>query len=878
MKVSCIPGLGWIKPSKVSSCLALLFIVCGSSGAYAQEGGEAKSPIFTTPSRSTTIALTSDDNRLVVVNRQGDSVSIIEARDAAGSDSTKRLAEIDVGDDPRFVALTPDDQEAYVTNAADGTVSVIDLGTHKVTHTIDVGNEPRGIAITPNGASAFVALHTEGQVAVISTHSKQVINTVRTGGNPQAIVITNDGDNKDNDERVFSTLFFSQLIKVKKRPDGFDDAKQGVVRSFRVGDALSGGVHVAKHVLKPLANSGFAGDRRSFCLKTRQILQDQGDEKGMKTVFFPSGADGTGNGAAAIAKTDPPEIFCPDRNSTDASTTGPIAKTPQGVYPNALHAALIRGNDLFVPNEGAAPEPPLFFNVNVQYLVGVIDIRSGRETKRTVNVNAQIAKEPEPKKTDPVLTRAFGNTPGIPDADRAGKRFLLVSRGGNYVIEATLDSQGKLDIGAPDKVIRYQTGNIPTGVVMSSDEKRAYTNNEVSTSVTSLDLVKKEVIERDIDSSTPPEPGSQAHRNVAGKLVFFTALGTPDVLDTDGDKKFDIEIRDIVPLNFRGKASDSAWSSCASCHDDGRTDDVAWSFETGPRKSKDLSGSFNHKIDDPESDQGIMNWTNVRGSPMTDFNQNAEDVQGGIGFATDVNGVNLTAEVFNHGPVKGISDALDAGHEWIAFAIRPLNFPDGDLKLVDRGSKVFETNCASCHGGDKWTKSRTAPVYINDPTYDEDPIGDNFFVMDGGIEPRDPRVEDSKPQLIAVNDPKAGKLNLMDMVGTFDLMNPIELRGGGVVARQTTAGFASQGAMGFGSPSLLNVAYHSPFLHNGSAPSLGDLFAVHTLPQIEGNPTIKQRLGKQDQAALKVFLNGIDGDTEPFESDTDRFLEELGLD
>jgi YVTN family beta-propeller protein len=278
------------------------------------------------------------------------------------------------------VALTPDDQEAYVTNAADGTVSVIHLGAHKLTHTIDVGNEPRGIAITPNGAYAFVALHTEGKVAVISTRSKQVINTAQTGGNPQAIAITNNGDENDDDERVFSTLFFSRLIDPQRRPDGFDDAKEGVVKSFTVGDNLAGGVTVAEHVLEPLAESGFVGDRRPFCLRTRQILQSQGK------VFFNSGPDGTGDGASQLAN----EVFCPDPNSNDASDTGPIANTPQGVYPNALHAALIRGNDLFLPNEGAAPEPPLQFRVNVQYLVGVIDITTGQETNRTVNVNAQI--------------------------------------------------------------------------------------------------------------------------------------------------------------------------------------------------------------------------------------------------------------------------------------------------------------------------------------------------------------------------------------------------------------------------------------------------------------------------------------------------------
>ena len=860
-----VPGQSWRCPyhrawhTWAGFVLIVSLALVGVSGAYGEDDGPA------TSSHSTTIALTSDDQRLVVVNRQNDSVSIIAVRNDAGHDVYQKLAEVKVGDEPRFVALTPDDKEAYVTNAADGTVSVLSLAgpyPYQVTQTIDVGNEPRGIAITPNGAYAFVALHTEGKVAVLSTQHKKVISTVKTGGNSQAIAITNNGDDKDDDERVYVSRFFSELIDPQNRPDGFDDSKQGVIDSFTVHDAISGTYHVQTHVLSPLKVSGFNADRRSFCLKTRQILQDQGDQNGVKTVFFNSGPNRDGNGAAQLAN----ELFCPDRNSEDASTTGPIANTPQGVYPNALHALLIRDNYLYVPNVGAQPEPAIRFNTNVQYLVGVIDIQSGEETDRTLNVNTQIATEPGAG-FNPILDHLFGNDPGCMDASRDGTLFLLVSRGANYVMEATLDNQGKLNIGAPDHVIRYQTGNMPTCVVMSSDAKRAYTNNEINASVTAMDLVQKEVIAQDIDSSTPPEPGVQAHRNLVGKLAFFTALGIPD------QGVFDLPIRAIVPLQFRGKASDNAWSSCASCHDDGRTDNVAWSFETGIRKSKDLSGTFNHKIGDPESDQGILNWSNVRGS-NTDFNNNSIGIQGGIGFATNVNGVNRTAEVFNHGPVKGISDALDALQEWVARAIRPLNFPDGDPKLVERGSKVFEAQCASCHGGDKWTKSRTSPVYINDPTYPENPIGANFFVP---VEPIDPRVEDAAPQIIAVNDQKAGRLTLMDIVGTFNRQNPLEQRGGAAVAGQSTAGFLSLGAVGFGPPSLLNIAYHAPFLHNGSAPTLDDVFAVHTLPQIQGAPTITQHLDADNQAILKAFLNAIDGDTDTFPSDTDRFLDTLGL-
>ena len=80
-----------------------------------------------TPSRSTTIALTSDDQRVVAVNRERHSLAIIEVRDTKSADTANLLAEVAVGNEPRFVALNPDDQEAYVTNALGGMVSVVAL-------------------------------------------------------------------------------------------------------------------------------------------------------------------------------------------------------------------------------------------------------------------------------------------------------------------------------------------------------------------------------------------------------------------------------------------------------------------------------------------------------------------------------------------------------------------------------------------------------------------------------------------------------------------------------------------------------------------------------------------------------------------------------
>src|SRR5262249_11233005 len=70
-----------------------------------------------TPSHSTTIALTSSEEQLVVVNREANSVSIIEVKDKKGNDIANKIAEIGVGEEPRCVAIHPNDEVAYVTNA-----------------------------------------------------------------------------------------------------------------------------------------------------------------------------------------------------------------------------------------------------------------------------------------------------------------------------------------------------------------------------------------------------------------------------------------------------------------------------------------------------------------------------------------------------------------------------------------------------------------------------------------------------------------------------------------------------------------------------------------------------------------------------------------
>jgi YVTN family beta-propeller protein len=88
--------------------------------------------------------------------------------------------------------------EAYVTNFADDTVSVIDTSTNSVITTIPVGNEPFGVAIAPDGGSVYIGNYRSesngpGSVSVIDTADNTVVDTVPLGSWTTAMVMNSAG-------------------------------------------------------------------------------------------------------------------------------------------------------------------------------------------------------------------------------------------------------------------------------------------------------------------------------------------------------------------------------------------------------------------------------------------------------------------------------------------------------------------------------------------------------------------------------------------------------------------------------------------------------------------------------------------------------------
>jgi YVTN family beta-propeller protein len=828
------------RPSKVASCGSIaLFAAAVVVLSVVMAPKEADAAPTRSPTRSTTIALTPDEKFVVVVNREANSVSIIKVKNNNGKDVSTKIDEIPVGEEPRCVAIHPKGNAAYVTNAISGTVSVINLNQNRlVREVMNVGTEPRGCALTADGSFLYVANHTEGTVSIIDTsHPLRPVlspKKVQVGGRPWAIAITDTG--KISDDTVFVTDAFAELI-----PNGPGEArdlgKQGVVHSFPAGN---GNPPITKIALAPLANSGFIANRTSpnnFC------------------------------------NTVPPaqsKIFCPrpDLPVTDPANT----MNPQGVFPNQLTSALIRNKRLYLPNIGSQPEPPEVFNVNVQALVYNVDVDARAEVPAEhVNLNQQIAVETAAP--PPSLDRTFGNDLVAIDSNADGDKFVIVSRGGNQVIRAKLDASGKLNIlnGAGTKVkCRIQTGNLPSGVAMDRDGTRAYTNNEANFSVTSMNVENGVclTLQLDIDSSTPPEPGEINHTILVGKIAFFTALGIPD----NGFQ--DTPVRNIIPRDFKGKASKDAWSSCGSCHLDGLTDGVTWIFGTGPRQTKPLDGMFS-KLTNMD-DQGLLNWSAIRGS-NTDFNNNSRGVQGGCGFASVVatGGIDPPAQcnstdpatppnmtpanlaIYDHGIAQGGSEALDAQTLWIFAAVRGLHQPQPGN--TSAGETVFANNCASCHGGAKWTKSQI--FHRDDPAA----VAQNGAALDPGVTrlaPAPPVAGTPANEFFSFTCNNL-TIKYLEDVGTFDVTDPLEIR-------DNAAASTAFGKNGFNVPSLLSINYHAPYLHRGQAQTLAEVFPLHTLPAA-GGKTIADQLNVTQQADLLTFLKSIDGTTDLFRSEGDVF-------
>jgi YVTN family beta-propeller protein len=137
---------------------------------------ESRTPVYT----SSSIASNSNNTYFVTANMLNGTISRI---DRARQDT---VTEIEVGRDPRSVAITPDDTRVLVVNRADGTLSVVDLQAMAVTGTVPVGLLPYGV-VAPSDTTAWVTLEGTDEVVQIDLTAGEVVNRIAVPDAPTGL-------------------------------------------------------------------------------------------------------------------------------------------------------------------------------------------------------------------------------------------------------------------------------------------------------------------------------------------------------------------------------------------------------------------------------------------------------------------------------------------------------------------------------------------------------------------------------------------------------------------------------------------------------------------------------------------------------------------
>jgi DNA-binding beta-propeller fold protein YncE len=101
--------------------------------------------------------------RVFVSDRQGDRIVVVSLADGG----LRQVDGFSTKAEPYGLALTPDGKTLLVTTVADHTLTAFDVGTGMPRWNLELGPEPRGVAVSAQGHEALVTFLTTGAVARI---------------------------------------------------------------------------------------------------------------------------------------------------------------------------------------------------------------------------------------------------------------------------------------------------------------------------------------------------------------------------------------------------------------------------------------------------------------------------------------------------------------------------------------------------------------------------------------------------------------------------------------------------------------------------------------------------------------------------------------
>ncbi len=215
------------------------------------------------------IAVSPDGRTLLVALNLADAAAVIDT-------ATGNVRYVNVGHYPYGAGIRTDGRYGMVTSETGGTVSVIDLASAQLIKTIQVAprlSHPEGVAVDPKSHFAFVANANQDTITVIDTDTMEVARTLSVersqglGSSPTYVSVTPDGCDLLSADSGEDAVAVFALSRAKRCGQG---AKPGPKKKHHGGKGKGGKKSAATSVDQLAAkHKGKKGKSKSTRRKAR---------------------------------------------------------------------------------------------------------------------------------------------------------------------------------------------------------------------------------------------------------------------------------------------------------------------------------------------------------------------------------------------------------------------------------------------------------------------------------------------------------------------------------------------------------------------------------------------------------------------------------
>jgi YVTN family beta-propeller protein len=178
--------------------------------------------------RTHMLVVASDESRIFTSNVNSNSISILD-RDKSGDASGWIATTISVGNGPEGFDVSPNGKELWAANSHEGTVSIVDPASKKVTRTLDLHTKAANrLKFTPDGKLVLISDLGSGDLVVLDAATQKEVTRLNLGHGVAGILVVPDSSrayvavSPDNRVAVFDlrTLSLTGHITTGNGPDG----------------------------------------------------------------------------------------------------------------------------------------------------------------------------------------------------------------------------------------------------------------------------------------------------------------------------------------------------------------------------------------------------------------------------------------------------------------------------------------------------------------------------------------------------------------------------------------------------------------------------------------------------------------------------------